>query len=417
MSISRRALDRTGSTKSDPVESAARSLRGIEREQQRYRRNRSAIRVSAIVLGVCGAAAVITGFVADAEVGAWILTVAVLGAAGLNYAVSLYGAAVMVASMVAAAGTTVAVGVHFGIGVGQLVAVGAIAVATWIVGTSRRLRFPRTPSVVAAQWCVPVCVAMAGVLGHAAAISLALVGTGAAAALSIDVGTVIAARRASKRSGIPMNPGSNLARNLIGFVEPPSMDAHNLQAGISAEQQTAAELARLGPEWTVLHSRSLPGTNADVDHVVIGPPGVLVVDSKHRNGVLTYSGDVGHTPERRQIDELFGAATGEHSWTLNGRDATFIAESSVFEAACIDDLLAMPPDRLVTPTVLAVHGATMNSVSGPMDVATDGGFQTQVQIVAGPHIASYLRSLPTLGRPAEFIADLAVVVDYLLPPK
>ena len=136
MSISRRALDRTGSTKSDPVESAARSLRGIEREQQRYRRNRSAIRVSAIVLGVCGAAAVITGFVADAEVGAWILTVAVLGAAGLNYAVSLYGAAVMVASMVAAAGTTVAVGVHFGIGVGQLVAVGAIAVATWIVGMS-----------------------------------------------------------------------------------------------------------------------------------------------------------------------------------------------------------------------------------------------------------------------------------------
>ena len=51
--------------------------------------------------------------------------------------------------------------------------------------------------------------------------------------------------------------------------------------GSAGEQATAALLDRLPRHrWTVLHDRALPGTRANVDHVVIGPTGVWVVDSK-----------------------------------------------------------------------------------------------------------------------------------------
>ncbi|WP_161987434.1 nuclease-related domain-containing protein [Prescottella subtropica] len=403
----------------DPVESAARSLRGIERDKARFRRSRTAIVVSAVVLVALAVGAIVTGFVCDAEAGVWTLTVAVLAVAGLNYAVTWYGAAVMVASMTAAAAVTLLVGARFDLGWGQLAAVAAIAASTWVIGTSRRLRFPRTPAAITAQWCVPAALAAAGAAGAGVAVTVAVAVAVIASAAAVNIGAWLTARRASRRSGIPMNPGSNLARTLIGLVPPPDMVSANLQAGISAEQKTAAELSTLGPEWTVLHSRSLPGTNADVDHVVIGPAGVLLIDTKHRSGTLTYLGaDSAASPERLRVLELFGATDAAGSgWELNGRDAAPLAASSMFEAACIDDLLAMPQDRLVTPVVLAVHGAVMDTDSGIMQVATEAGYTADVHVVAGPHIAGYLQTLPTLGKSEAFLADLAVVVDYLLPPK
>lgn len=403
----------------DPVESAGRSLRGIERDKVRFRRSRTAIVVSAVVLVVLAAGAIITGFVDDAESGVWTLTVAVLAAAGLNYAVTWYGAALMVASMTAAAVAALLVGARFDLGWGQLAAIAAIAAATWVIGMSRRLRFPRTPAAVAAQWSVPAALAAAGAAGAAVAVTAAVAVAAVAVAATVNVGAWLAARRASRRSGIPMNPGSSLARTLIGLVPPPAMASTNLQTGIGAEQKTAVELASLGPEWTVLHSRSLPGTNADVDHVVIGPPGVLLVDSKHRSGTLTYVGaDSMGSRDRRRVLELFGAADAAPTgWELNGRDAAPLAEASMFEAACIDDLLAMPQDRLVTPVVLAVHGAEMNTDSGIMQVTNDAGYTADVHVVSGPHVVGYLQSLPSLGKSESFLSDLAVVVDYLLPPK
>lgn len=58
------------------------------------------------------------------------------------------------------------------------------------------------------------------------------------------------------------------------------------EKGAEGERVTAAVLDRLpGEEWTVIHDVRWPGRRfANVDHVVIGPSGVFVVDSKNWSG-------------------------------------------------------------------------------------------------------------------------------------
>jgi hypothetical protein len=51
--------------------------------------------------------------------------------------------------------------------------------------------------------------------------------------------------------------------------------------GAAGERRTARVLAPLaGSGWVVLHDRALPASRANIDHLVIGPAGVIVVDTK-----------------------------------------------------------------------------------------------------------------------------------------
>lgn len=64
-------------------------------------------------------------------------------------------------------------------------------------------------------------------------------------------------------------------------------------AGAEGERRVAAELSKLREAWTVLHDRLLrPGqSEANLDHVVIGPGGMFLVDAKNRAGrVMAWEG-------------------------------------------------------------------------------------------------------------------------------
>ncbi|MEU9818365.1 nuclease-related domain-containing protein [Pseudonocardia alni] len=70
----------------------------------------------------------------------------------------------------------------------------------------------------------------------------------------------------------------------------------NWRLGADGEQRTAHLLTALTgrtrrdrllgrpPAWQVLHSVPLDGGAADLDHVLIGPPGICVVDTRHHRG-------------------------------------------------------------------------------------------------------------------------------------
>ena len=61
----------------------------------------------------------------------------------------------------------------------------------------------------------------------------------------------------------------------------------NFRQGAEGEAETAAALAELSPHgWVVLHDRLIP-TGGNIDHLVIGPGGVVVVDSKSWSGSVT----------------------------------------------------------------------------------------------------------------------------------
>jgi hypothetical protein len=66
----------------------------------------------------------------------------------------------------------------------------------------------------------------------------------------------------------------------------PSEQARTWQRGAAGEQHTARLLRRLTRDgFVVFHDLAVPGnTRANVDHVVIGPTGVFVIDSKQWTG-------------------------------------------------------------------------------------------------------------------------------------
>lgn len=60
------------------------------------------------------------------------------------------------------------------------------------------------------------------------------------------------------------------------------------QSGLLAERAVGQALDPLGQHgWRVLHDRALPGSTANIDHVLVGPPGVVVIDTKAHRGALT----------------------------------------------------------------------------------------------------------------------------------
>ncbi len=60
----------------------------------------------------------------------------------------------------------------------------------------------------------------------------------------------------------------------------PEPDGQRWQRGAAGELATARLLQRLPGRYVVLHDRRIPGSRANLDHVVIGPEGVWVIDSK-----------------------------------------------------------------------------------------------------------------------------------------
>jgi len=51
--------------------------------------------------------------------------------------------------------------------------------------------------------------------------------------------------------------------------------------GADGEEAVADQLAKLGPQWQVLHAVRVGDRGSDIDHVVIGPAGVFTVNAKH----------------------------------------------------------------------------------------------------------------------------------------
>jgi hypothetical protein len=52
------------------------------------------------------------------------------------------------------------------------------------------------------------------------------------------------------------------------------------QVGAAGERRTAKMLGGL-PGWVVLHDRAIPGSRANLDHLMIGPAGVIYADTKN----------------------------------------------------------------------------------------------------------------------------------------
>ena len=105
---------------------------------------------------------------------------------------------------------------------------------------------------------------------------------------------------------------------LAGVVKFLSDDPQSIRAwakGSEGERRLAVRLQReVGDRAVLLHDRKVPGTRGNIDHIVVAPSGVWVIDAK------AYDGRV----ERRDVGGLFRT---DMRLYVRGRDRTKLAEN------------------------------------------------------------------------------------------
>lgn len=82
-------------------------------------------------------------------------------------------------------------------------------------------------------------------------------------------------------------------RTLLARVLGVHTDERAWRVGAKGEQTVAKELERLSGGWTVVHDVPVGDRGANIDHVVVGPPGVFTVNSKwHAGRSIWVGGDM-----------------------------------------------------------------------------------------------------------------------------
>ena len=281
---------------------------------------------------------------------------------------------------------------------------------------------PRTGITLGLLWVLGTCIARAGGLIY------------------------LRAARARFRSGVPTLRRHETLTAAAARAEEEFALTHNsrnIDKGIAAEIQNAARMLDLGPEWTVLHSRRIPGLygeaggNADVDHILIGPQGIFIVDSKNHHGRIHLG--TNRTPSSN--------GEGDFEWEslqLDGSltDLLKTVNPSVYEASAVAEILGVNPDDI--HVVLAFTDRM--SLPGPLsllDVPDEHGKSTRtVEIIPADRIVEHVTSGPLMmwrgrgrlgkridawrGRDprqadleanTQFLRDLGLYANYALPPK
>jgi hypothetical protein len=196
-----------------------------------------------------------------------------------------------------------------------------------------------------------------------------------AATLGIGVGGVVLGRLLVPRLSLGIGVLAATAA-CWGLRFKPSLDARAWRRGAAGERRTAQLLDPLERHgWAILHDLAVPGSRANLDHLVIGPGGVFVIDSKQYRGRLQFdpSGQLWHG--RYPLAPALGAVSFEAD-----------------QAA----LVVTDPDVVVVP-VMAVHGAQV-----PWGKVVVQG----VPVVPARRLPSMLRQLPAVLGP-ERVAVLA----------
>src|SRR5215217_3531801 len=146
--------------------------------------------------------------------------------------------------------------------------------------------------------------------------------------------------------------------------------------GAAGERRTARLLAPLERHgWAVLHDLAIPGTQATIDHLVIGPGGVLIVDSKHYRGRL-----------RLDPDGLLWH--GRHLLLATLRKLRWAADQA-------DQVLGVADVQILA--IMAVHGANLSWGQ----LTADG-----VIVAPARRVPDLLQALPAILGP-ERVAWLA----------
>ncbi|MFE2109143.1 nuclease-related domain-containing protein [Kitasatospora sp. NPDC059463] len=167
-------------------------------------------------------------------------------------------------------------------------------------------------------------------------------------------------RQGEERYSLLVRLAAKVSRQRLG-------DSSTLR-GLEGEQIVGARLEPLtAAGWKVIHGVPLP-SGADIDHLVIGPPGVFTINSKHHPGATVWVGDRTVKINRNGFPYI------ENSEFEASRTAGLLTEWCGFDVP-VHPVIAIVGARRIT------HGAT------PRVAIVDGDQLTSV-LTAGPAVLS-----------------------------
>lgn len=226
-----------------------------------------------------------------------------------------------------------------------------------------------------AHLCVPAARAPSatGTLEASSSPTTASATTEHAAEVPIDLsqnrpGALLLAKADELRQAAPFR--SFVVRLLRSYTE-----ERAFRVGAEGEMAVAKRLGKLDPvEWRVIHSVPVGSRDSDIDHVVVGPPGVFTLNTKHHPGGKVW--------------------VGGHVILINGRRVPYV-RNSTFEAQRAARLLqaacgaAVP----VRPAIVVIASSLVIREQ-PHDV----------HVVSSRTLTRWLKGQPTVLSAAEVAA-------------
>ncbi|WP_375482442.1 nuclease-related domain-containing protein [uncultured Jatrophihabitans sp.] len=207
-------------------------------------------------------------------------------------------------------------------------------------------------------------------------------------------------RRHQKREDRVREAHPKIGGLLLALFDDPQSTQAWRKGGVG-EQKVGERFAKLGDSVIALHDRCVPRSRANIDHIVIGPSGVFVVDTKRYAGAkvaLRRSGGF-LSPYREQL-------------MVRGRDQTKMVEAMEWQLSAVRTALSGSPfaDVPISAVLCFVDGELPFSgkidigdvrVRGPKGcgrlVAEDGPLDAAEREQIAQHLAERLpaKKMPT----------------------
>lgn len=423
---------------------AARGLRRVQRDRERAWRLDETLRFTSFlwVVPVIGYAAVAAAFGLD-----WGAVVLVVALIVVNVLVgALRNPDGAVALLVALAGMAASWAVSGLFDAADEPVRGAAALTSFVLPMVTYLGVSASSRYVPRPWAY----VLVGSLGALLVLPLASISPGLAVTVGIVwvLGVVTASYglwawllvlRGRARSGVRVPELHHTHRARRGLDTAWNMDAEHVDAGAEAELRTAAHLLDLPEPWTVLHSREIPESKADIDHLAVGPTGVYLIDSKDWKGTIeetlvvlddpdfpdpvkvpVLDGRIDRLPER-VTPTLFEASNVARCMGLSPGDVQVVV-------ALTDRTRIEHPMTLHLDDVYDAKSGTTRSASVHLMHSKDvpGWVQEQARWHA-PKRGAFSRFVGRFrgGDPAardeardrNYVADLGALANHVLPPR
>ena len=202
-------------------------------------------------------------------------------------------------------------------------------------------------------------------------------------------------RAANRKARVTGRFGGRLGSLIVALTaEPQTTSAW--ASGAQGELKLAEALARVSGV-SVLHDRCMPGSRGNIDHIVIGPSGVFVVDAKHYQG-------------RIAIHNKGGLFRTDLRLYVGRRDCSALVGNVEWQAKSVERALqSAGPDAL--PPIVCV----LCFIDGDWPLISPPSSYRGVRLEGTHSIRKLVTQAPVLDEPA--IERLTRILATAFPPR